>query len=109
MTNQRHDMFPWVAEADDHIIGFSMAAHPQDEDDVRDVQLFMLYVLKEFHGTGAGQELLDASLGNQPSQLWMAKDNPRARRFYEKNGFEPDGAERIDSSSNGLQTIRMVR
>ena len=52
---------------------------------------------------------MDASLGDEPSQLWMAKDNPRARRFYEKNGFVADGAERIDSSSNGLKTIRMVR
>lgn len=109
VNNHGQDMFPWVAEADDHVIGFSMAAHPQEEDDVRDFQLFMLYVLKEFHGTGAGQELMDASLGDEPSQLWMAKDNPRARRFYEKNGFVADGAERIDSSSNGLKTIRMVR
>lgn len=109
VDNHGQDMFPWVAEADDHIIGFSMTAHPQEKDDVRDFQLFMLYFLKEFHGTGAGQELLDASLDDQPSQLWMAKDNPRARRFYEKNGFEADGAERIDSASNGLKTIRMVR
>lgn len=104
-----HDMFPWVAETENGIVGFAMSADSQDAEDVRDVQLFMLYVLEEFHGSGAGQELFDASLGEQPAQLWMAKDNPRARRFYEKNGFAADGAEKVDSASNGLKTVRMVR
>lgn len=109
VADRGKEMHPWVAEADRGIIGFSMSAEQSETDEVRDLQLCMLYVLEDFHGTGAGQKLLNASLGEHPTQLWTAKHNPRARRFYEKNGFRADGAERIDSSSNGLRTVRMVR
>jgi RimJ/RimL family protein N-acetyltransferase len=39
----------------------------------------------------------------------VAKDNARARRFYEKNGFTADGTEHVDQDLDGLVEIRMVR
>lgn len=62
--------------------------------------------LADLHGTGAGQLLLDAVLGDSPALLWVAKDNPRARRFYARNGFAADGAE---EEAMGLTVVRMVR
>lgn len=57
----------------------------------------------------ATQVLLDTVVTPRtPAQLWVAESNPRARRFYEKNGFLPDGArfvvERLD-----LAELRLVR
>lgn len=32
-----------------------------------------------------------AAIGDRPAYLWSAVDNPRARAFYERHGFAPDG------------------
>ena len=37
--------------------------------------------------------------------LWAFKENHRARRFYEKNGFVWDGSERV-SEFDGAMEIR---
>lgn len=34
----------------------------------------MIYIALDYHGSGAGQALLDATLG-EPAGLWVAKDN----------------------------------
>ena len=57
----------------------------------------------------AGQALLDAVLGEEPAQLWVAEANPRAIRFYERNGFRADGATLTDPAVEDLREIRMVR
>jgi GNAT superfamily N-acetyltransferase len=61
------------------------------------------------HGTGAGQALLDATLGDALTMLWVAKANPRAIAFYTRNGFVFDGAEQSDSRTPGLASLRMIR
>ncbi|WP_144882126.1 GNAT family N-acetyltransferase, partial [Isoptericola variabilis] len=95
-----------VAERDGEIVGFAIAGasttvgeHPP----VRDHQLYALYVLAAHHGTGTGQVLLDAVVApGTPAQLWVARDNPKARAFYGRNGFEPDGATHVDPALHGL-------
>jgi GNAT superfamily N-acetyltransferase len=77
---------------------------------VRDRELRNLYVLAAHHGTGIGQALLDAVLPpGTPAQLWAAERNPRAARFYERNGFERDGATESGDVFGGIAAIRMVR
>lgn len=68
-----------------------------------------LYLLVDVHGGGAGQALLDAAIGTEPAQLWVATDNPRARRFYARNGFVADGTEIVDIGHGDLAELRMVR
>lgn len=68
-----------------------------------------MYVLREHHGGGAGQALLDAALGAEPAQLWVAAANARAIRFYERNGFRADGTETVDPRLSDLRELRMVR
>jgi len=54
-------------------------------------------VLPEHWSTGAGWALMNraleafAGLRLAPVLLWVFTDNPRARRFYERAGFAPDG------------------
>ena len=43
------------------------------------------------------------------ASVWVAAENPRARRFYEKLGFAPDGAEKVEEHLGNLLDIRMVR
>ncbi|WP_253260964.1 GNAT family N-acetyltransferase [Rhodococcus ruber] len=98
-----------VAETHGDIVGFAAAGPPiEDDDPVRDLQLYTLYLLPEHHGSGAGQLLLDAVLVGEPAQLWVAEDNPRAHSFYRRNGFMPDGTEKIFPHAP-LVAVRLVR
>ncbi|GGW78865.1 GNAT family N-acetyltransferase [Streptomyces caelestis] len=64
-----------------------------------DAELYAIYVHPEHLGQGAGQALLAESVarcaaaGHSRLLLWVLKENGRARRFYERAGFEVDGAE----------------
>lgn len=99
----------WVAEVDEAIIGFAMTS-PAADDAPRPIVLESIYVFGAHHGSGAGQALLDAALGNSPAYLFVAADNPRATRFYERNGFEFDGAsEEYPLVRTPIRSLRMVR
>jgi len=58
------------------------------------IELRQLYVLKEWHGSGIARELTDwflAEAGERSAEeiyLTVYVDNHRARRFYERYGFE---------------------
>lgn len=47
-------------------------------------------------------------LAGRPAELWVAQDNARARRFYEKNGFVHEGDGKVDADLDGLIEARMV-
>ena len=61
------------------------------------IELCQLYVRKEWHGTGVAAELMERALaaaerrGARHMQLSVYVDNHRARRFYERYGFEAVG------------------
>ena len=62
----------------------------------RPVELRQFYVLKPWHGSGAARELMDwviAEARNRGDELYLSVfvDNHRARRFYERYGFEAVG------------------
>ena len=59
-------------------------------------ELFAIYVLPEAWGGAAGRELMAAGCealraAYPTSILWVLEDNPRARRFYEREGWALDG------------------
>jgi len=63
------------------------------------VELVRLYVLKEFHGTGVANELMNFAVdyanknGFEIMYLSVWEYNFRARGFYEKHGFVNSGVE----------------
>ena len=65
--------------------------------DIRALEIERIYVLKAFHGQQIGQLLLGKAieLAKQKNAtcLWLGvwEENPRAIRFYEKNGLVPFG------------------
>ncbi|MGH3654360.1 N-acetyltransferase family protein [Glutamicibacter sp.] len=103
-----------VAESEDgKLVGFAFSAPPTGNTDGmrEDVsrQLYNLYLLEDFHGDGTGQALLDAVLGDEPAMLWVAAQNPRAIRFYERNGFAFDGVTEDDPTAPKITDARMLR
>jgi GNAT superfamily N-acetyltransferase len=60
-------------------------------------ELRALYVMPDAWGSGAGGALIDAVLdairadGHGEATLWVGEANGRARRFYEREGWEPTG------------------
>jgi GNAT superfamily N-acetyltransferase len=74
----------------------------------RGLELKSLYVDAVRYGSGIAAALRDLALGAADAQLWCFEDNPRARGFYAKHGFHPDGARTLDPDT-GVQEVRLVR
>jgi len=61
------------------------------------MELQKIYVLPEYHGMGAGRELMfeikKLALDSKPDYLWLDTHitNEVAIRFYERNGFQKTG------------------
>jgi len=88
-----------LAESGGKAIGFAKVgplALPIEADE-GSVMLYQLYVDGTFHGAGIGNVLMDwvveeARRRDAPAlYLTVFTDNRRARRFYERYGFEPAG------------------
>lgn len=100
----------WVAVDGAEIIGWASASAGRDADAPRPFELEGIYVLASHHGSGAGQQLLEAARGEGPAYLWIAADNPRALAFYQRNGFVFDGAAATaELAGVPVRILRMVR
>ena len=79
-----------VAMDGNTVIGFVCYGN-RGEESTNAGEIFALYVLSEYYGTGVGLRLMQAGLKELSTYpevyLWVLKDNKRAIRFYEKCGF----------------------
>lgn len=83
----------FAALVDGEIVGFAGSSPARDDAPPAPRELVYIYLLQEYQGTGIGQKLFDAVIDkDEPAYLWVNQDNPRAHRFYERNGFTRDGA-----------------
>jgi ribosomal protein S18 acetylase RimI-like enzyme len=74
------------------------------------LELYALYTLNRAYGAGLGAALLRAALGYSPAYLWVLEANPRARAFYGKHGFHPDGKRTLlPPDWHELPELRLVR
>ncbi|WP_336626374.1 MULTISPECIES: GNAT family N-acetyltransferase [unclassified Microbacterium] len=101
----------FAALSDGEIVGFVGSGPARDRDALRGRELYFIYLLDAFHGTGTGQRLFDAAVEkDEPVYLWVADDNPRAHRFYTRNGFTLDGATHTEPFlGETLTEVRFVR
>lgn len=106
-----------VAEVDGQIVGF-LKLGPSTlpiETNSRAVELRQVYVLEEHHGTGIAAALVDWALdeaarrGFEEIYLTVYTDNHRARRFYERYGFEPVGRYAFMVGSHADEDLIMRR
>ncbi|MGN6817611.1 MAG: GNAT family N-acetyltransferase [Sphingomonas sp.] len=88
-----------VATEDDRIVGYCKigpVTFPGDWPDSA-MELHQLYILADHHGAGLAPVLMDWALDAMRTQgasevvLSVFVDNHRARRFYERYGFEEIG------------------
>ena len=107
LATGQSDVF--VASADG-IVGFVSTGDSRDAD--AEAELFAIYVLPGAWGTGAGSALMRAGIeamrlrASGDAVLWVLDDNPRARRFYEREGWTLDG-ERKEDEYLGLRVAEV--
>jgi len=83
--------------------------------DGRVAELYALYVRPAWWSTGTGRALMDRVLARNSAVryssvvLWVLQDNSRARRFYERAGFAPDGAAHRLDQLGGVTEVRYRR
>ncbi|MEV0275906.1 GNAT family N-acetyltransferase [Streptomyces sp. NPDC050610] len=89
-----------VAEDAGAVVGWACFGASRDQGAAPgDGELYALYVRPELIGAGVGRALTAAVLAGAAERefarlvLWVVKGNARARRFYERAGFAPDGGE----------------
>lgn len=101
----------FVLEADGRVVAFVSVGPSRDPEGLG--ELYAIYALPEAWGTGAGcalmrvavEALRDAGFGE--AILWVLEDNPRARRFYEREGWAADGARKeVEFLGVGVPEVR---
>jgi len=90
----------FVAERDGAVVAFASVGPARDLHGLG--ELYAIYALPAAWGSDAGPALMRASVGALRAAgygeavLWVLEDNPRARRFYEREGWTLDGAAKED-------------
>lgn len=94
-----------VAVCEEAIVGFAALLASRDEDAGPGCgEISAIYALADAWGRGVGRALMDEALvrlagdGLTEVMLWVLDGNERAIRFYERAGFRPDGATKVDDS-----------
>lgn len=100
LADPNHSML--ACELNGDIVGFSSYGPSRDQGTGSDVgELYSIYLIESSTGHGIGTTLWDQSYNNMRDlnfnqiTLWVLSSNQRARRFYEKMGFELDGGEKV--------------
>ncbi|UFS96448.1 GNAT family N-acetyltransferase [Nocardia huaxiensis] len=98
-----------VAVIDGAVAGFANAGPDLDESADVQRQIRAMYVRSAWYGTGLAHALMRAVLTRDAdTSLWVFEENPRARAFYRKFGFELDGQRRVEAFTPAME-VRMVR
>lgn len=94
LTDKNADFY--FAELNGKTIGYLKINVGQSQTEIKDkntLEIERIYVLKEFHGKKVGQILYEKAIElakrKNVEYVWLGvwEQNPRAIRFYEKNGF----------------------
>jgi GNAT superfamily N-acetyltransferase len=92
-----------AVDEDGRVVGFADVVPSRDDGAAsHTAEVTSLYVTPSAWGTGAGRALMAAAVdrlrenGFRSATLWVLRGNERARRFYERAGWSPDGAEKDD-------------
>ncbi|MCF2489895.1 GNAT family N-acetyltransferase [Dyadobacter sp. CY347] len=94
LTNPESQFY--IAWLDDNAIGYMKLNTGKAQTELQDassLEIERIYVKSQYHGQKVGQLLYDKALETakheQKSYLWLGvwEENPKAIRFYEKNGF----------------------
>ena len=84
----------FVTERDGVVTGFTSVGPSRDERGIG--ELYAIYVEPGEWSPGTGRALIERAEAELRSSyieatLWVLEDNPRARAFYKRAGWSPDG------------------
>ena len=96
----------WVAKVEGDIAGFTAIGPSRDEDRAGESEIYTLYVDPALWGQGVGSALVAQAPPAEVVSLWVGEGNVRARGFYARHGFAPDGAR---EEGHHVPVIRVVR
>jgi len=97
---ETHRLTVAEAETDGRIVGFTYVGPSETEGAT---ELYAIHVEPDHVGTGTGRRLMAnalrqlAEIGGDRAVLWVLEANDRARRFYDRGGWQPDGATRVEA------------
>ena len=115
LQNQNSEFY--FAESENQIIGYLKINFNEAQTELQDntsLEIERIYVLKEFHGKSVGQLLYDRAIQiakhKNVEYIWLGvwEENPRAIRFYKKNGFV-EFDKHIFKLGNDIQTDIMMK
>ena len=107
-----------IAELDGEAAGYAKVIIGNSEEGIhaeRPIELNRLYAHQQFLGKGIGQALMDACLDHAKTAghdvMWLGvwEYNPRAQRFYEKNGFRLVGSHTFNLGEDPQTDLLMQR
>jgi ribosomal protein S18 acetylase RimI-like enzyme len=100
--------FDLVAEYDEEVVGWLAAGPSRDaESHETEGELWAVYIHPDYWRSGVGSALMTAALerlvndGYTEAILWVFEANKRARGFYERFSWRPDGATEIFERGGG--------
>ena len=93
--NNEHSEF-YFALIDDKVVGYlklNFGSSQSEKQDSISLEIERIYVLQQYHGKKVGQVLYEKAMqiaeDKKVNYVWLGvwEENPRAIRFYQKNGF----------------------
>lgn len=102
----------WVALDGEAIVGWASVGPTRDDDgDASIGELYGIYVDPKWWGRNVGPELMRLAVDWLSARfpvatLWTLEANARARRFYEKAGWSPDGVSQPLETLDGVMEVR---
>lgn len=91
-----------VAVRDGQILGWASFGSGRDDDGAADGEVYGIYADPDAWSTGVGHALLAAAekriaeAGHTRAYLWVLDGNDRADAFYARQGWELDGATKVE-------------
>ena len=86
----------YFAVIDDKVVGYLKLNFGSSQSEIQDsisLEIERIYVLQQYHGKKVGQVLYEKAMqvaeDKKVDYVWLGvwEENPRAIRFYQKNGF----------------------
>jgi diamine N-acetyltransferase len=108
----------YFAEKDGEIIGYlkvNFGNAQSEKEDPNSIEIERIYVLQKYHGKKVGAFLYEQALAiakaRKSPYLWLGvwEINPRAIRFYEKNGFVEYGEHIFQLGDDAQRDILMKK
>ncbi len=104
----------WIAQSNGFDAGFAAAGATRDEDldGKTAAELYYIYVMPDYWGTGIGKKLFDQACDEMKKSkfkeltVWVYEPNAFARKFYERQGMKLTKAKRPVTGCESTMVVR---